>query len=276
MAALSAGAHLGDALVVPHLLDIAEKSTNKNRRMLAITQLGRMSTNPRIDVGLRKLLEDEDVDIRLAAFEAMLERRDPIIREAMVDDKFILNQIPCSHPLVYISQTGKPRIALFGEDISLSRPLTLHTWEGRLLMKANETDEKVQVFYRPEEGARAAIVLAPIDLPQFTRFLGHRTSIDDPSPGLDLGYGETISAIHVLWRKGYLECDFKAEQDRVLAAILANESEEDRLPRPEFDTPADPTSFQPARPGETPDEELAIPARSGLEGEGAARDTVPR
>ena len=129
---------------------------------------------------------------------------------------------------------------------------------------------------RSVEGARASILLAPVDLPHFTRFLAHRTSIDDPSAGLDLGYGETISALHVLWRKGYLDCDFKAEQDRVLAAILANETDEDRFERPEFDTPADPQDFRPARPGEIPEDQEPIPARTGLEGEGASRDTVPR
>ncbi|MCH2144382.1 MAG: flagellar basal body P-ring protein FlgI [Phycisphaerales bacterium] len=276
-AALSAGAHLDDALVVPHLLDLAEKSSSKKRRLLAIQHLGRMGVNPRIDIGLRRLLEDEDVDIRLATFESMLERRDPIIQEATVDGKFLLNQIACSYPMIYISQTGQPRIAVFGSAVELANPLTLNTWEGRLLMKRDsEEDDKLQVFYRPDTSSRATIILAPEELPDFITFLAHQTSVDDPSPGLDLGYGETISAIHELWRSGYVPADFKAEQDRVLAMIIANETDDERISRPEFDSPDPPADYQPTRPGDPNATDLSRPSRTGLEGQGIPRDTVPR
>jgi hypothetical protein len=276
-AALSAGAHLDDALVVPYLIDLAEKSSSKKRRLLAIEYLGSMGVNPRIDIGLRSLLEDEDIDIRLATFEAMLERRDPIISERSVDDKFLLNQVASSHPMIYISQTGQPRIAIFAPETTLKRPLTLNTWEGRLLMKLDSEDQdKLQIFYRPNEDGRATILLAPTDLPGFIRFLAHKTSVDDPSAGLDLGYGETISAIHELWRTGYVPADFKAEQDRVLASIIANETEDERISRPEFDTPDGPSEYQPSRPEDTTSTNLSRPSRTGLEGEGVPRDTVPR
>lgn len=276
-AALSAGAHLDDALVVPHLVDLAEKSSSKARRIRAIQYLGSMGVNPRIDMGLRELLEDEDVDIRLAAFEAMLERRDPMIREETVDGKFLMNTVESTHPMIYISQTGQPRVAVFGEGLELRRPLTLNTWEGRLLMKMDEDPgESLQVFHRPEEGTRPTITLAPTDLPGFVRFMAHKTSVGDPSPGLDLGYGETISAVHELWRLGYLDADFKAEQDRVLAAILANETEEERVSRPEFDTMEVPDQFQPGRPETGNPLDSPAPGRSGLEGGASPGDTVPR
>ena len=275
-AALSAGAHLDDALVVPHLLDLAEKSENKQRRIVAIQHLGRMGTNPHVDIGLHELLKDKDVDIRLATFEAMLERRDPMIGHMWVDEKFILNQVPSTYPMVYISQTGVPRLVVFGSDLEFKKPMTLNTWSGRLLMKADSADDKIQVFYRVREGSRAEILLAPEQLEAFVTFLGHKTSIDNPNPGLDLAYGEVISAVHELWRKGYLPCDFKAEQDRVLAAILENETESDYVTRPEFDEQPEPDWRLPARPGEENEGELDLPARGGLDAGTAPGDTVPR
>ena len=101
-------------------------------------------------------------------------------------------------------------------------------------------------------------------------------SVEDPSAGLDLGYGETISAVHELWRKGYIDADFKAEQDRVLAAIMANETEDQRVSRPEFDTLEVPDQYQPDRPSAPNTLDSARPARSGLEGGAAPSDTVPR
>jgi hypothetical protein len=139
-----------------------------------------------------------------------------------------------------------------------------------------EPEEKLQVFYRPKQGSRPTIVLAPTDLPNFIRFMSHKTSVEDPSAGLDLGYGETISAVHELWRKGYIKADFKAEQDRVLATIMANETADERVSRPEFDTLEVPDQFQPPRPESPNVFDSPRPARSGLEGGAAPSDTVPR
>jgi hypothetical protein len=50
-----------------------------------------------------------------------------------------------------------------------------------------------------------------------------------------LTYGETIGALHQLWRAGYIKSDFKAEQDRVLAAILRSQKEDEQVIRPEFE-----------------------------------------
>ena len=46
LAALSAGAQLDDALVVPYIMDIAEKSTSKARRISSVRELGNMGTIP--------------------------------------------------------------------------------------------------------------------------------------------------------------------------------------------------------------------------------------
>ena len=49
--------------------------------------------------------------------------------------------------------------------------------------------------------------------------MGHRQTIESPDPGLDLSYSEVVGAVHQIWRQGYIKADFKAEQDRILAAI---------------------------------------------------------
>jgi hypothetical protein len=43
-----------------------------------------------------------------------------------------------------------------------------------------------------------------------------------------------VGALHQIWRKGLIHADFRAEQDRILAAILDTESEMDVEARPEF------------------------------------------
>ena len=274
--ALSAGARLNDAMAVPHLLDVAQKSPKQSRRLAAIAELGRMGTNPRIDLGLRELMNDPNVDVRLAVFDAMIERNDPTIVEVPVSGRFTMSLVESDHDMIYIAQTGTPRIAIFGEGLILKLPLTVNTWSGRLLMKGDTEDKEIQVFYRSTSNDEPIIGLAPTDVPGMVRFLGHETTIRDPDEGLGLQYGEVIGAMHQLWSKGYITCDFKAEQDRILAAILANQTEQERVRRPEFDEDASGAPFTPSRPGEDPNQIDPIPARNGLEGGASKGDTVPR
>jgi hypothetical protein len=43
-----------------------------------------------------------------------------------------------------------------------------------------------------------------------------------------------VGALHQIWRKGLIHADFRAEQDRILAAILDTERDMDAEARPEF------------------------------------------
>ena len=75
----------------------------------------------------------------------------------------------------------------------------------------------------------------------------------------------TIGAIHQLWRNGYIEADFKAEQDRVLAAIVRAQQFEESEDRPEFESDI---------PEPEEDEDPDVPSTVDRPGQG--RHTVPR
>ena len=116
-------------------------------------------------------------------------------------------------------------------DVEVVRPLTLSAWSNRLMLKADAGDDSIQVFYRESTEARPGLQVVDPRLSEFLPFLGHRTTVEKPYPGLGLSYGETIGAVHQLWRAGYLKADFKAEQDRVLAAIIRSQKEEEQVVR---------------------------------------------
>jgi flagellar basal body P-ring protein FlgI len=218
LASLEAGASLGDPLVVPHLVAMAESPTVETRRQ-AVLLLERLNDDPRVDRALRLRLNDEDLDVRLAAYEAGITRRDPFIQRFDVDEKFILDVIECDYSMIYVSQIGRPRIAVFGRAPQIRRPMLVNTWDGRLIMKAEEGAESVDVYYRTPDGRVSISERTGADVVGFVRFLAHRSSVDSPEPGLDLSYGETIGALFQIRRDGYMDCDFRSQQDRVAAAI---------------------------------------------------------
>ena len=272
MAALEAGAALDDALAASPLVEMAKSSTTDNR-IRAIGLLSRFGFNPDINLGLRPLLDDSDPDIRLAAYETLLKRKDPAIRIMDIDDKFDVVLIPSDKRMIYITQSGRPTVALFGDETAVGRPLTHSTWGNRLMFKADENDDDLQIFYRPSEEVRAEIQLVDRHLSELIPFLGHTVTVEKPLPGIGLSYGETIGAIHSLWRAGHIDSDFKAEQDRIQAAILRRQSQEDEANRPEFEPEPD---GDPTQPGSAPSDLSGLEPPPAVAVPGKSRDTVPR
>jgi hypothetical protein len=272
MAALEAGSRLDDPLCVNPMLEMA-KNGETSIRLAAIRLMGKMGPNPAIDIGLRPLLDDGDLDIRLTTYEALRRRNDPLIRKLRVNGKFDLDLVPSDKPLVYASQTGAPRLAVFGEELNLKSPMAASIWNGRLIVKWEPEDAKALVFYRATNATRAKVEQVNPSVAEFIAYLARKPDPTGLTSGLDLRYGETLSVLHELSRTGDLNADFRAEQDRILAEILRKEKEEKVEERPEFppDTKAvSPKSLSPGR------ENSDDAGGAGLEGKPKAADTVPR
>ena len=281
-AALNAGAKLNDMMAVQPLLEMAHSSDSITYRTEAIRLLGRMGVNPEIELGLRPLLDDRDVDVRLAAFEALDKRGDTHIAAIEVGKKFVLNVVPSAEPMIYVSQTGQPRIVVFGENLAVKRPMTLYTWEGRFIMKADEGDSVLEVFYRERPEVAAVVDRVKPDLPTLVGYFARRPTPEHPEAGLNFSYSETISALHELWRLKYVPGDFRAEQDRILAEILRDD-DGDRDDRPEFMDGEAEDGSEDGRARDLADLRAKPPSDlesasvgSGLDAAKPKRDTVPR
>lgn len=279
LAALEAGCRLGDPMVVDPLVDMANNSKDLDTRLACLALLGQTVPNPRIDMEIRPMLDDENVDIRLGAFESLLERQDPYIKSVMIDEKFTLHLVRSEKPLIYISQSGKPQIVMFGTQIPVKQPMTLMTQENNLILKADEGDEHIEIFYRQRSSESASIEEVDPYLAPLVFFLGHRTSVESPATGIDLSYSETIGTLHELWKAGYIQADFKAEQDRILAAILRSTESEELELRPEFDGQPLAPSLDDALPGLEPGDDSVQGSRKPKSGQENGRNSgtvVPR
>ena len=192
-----------------------------------------------------------------------------------IDEKFDVILVPSNQALVYVTQSGRPTIAVFGDQLAVSRPLTMSAWSNRLMLMANSGDEQLQVFYRPDTEGRPEVQLVDPRLSEFIPFLGHKTTVEKPYPGLGLSYGETIGAVHQLWRQSYIAADFKAEQDRILAAIIRSQKEEERTERPLFEPDeSEPGEGEPA--GTDASDLATVAPPPPVEVPTTGRDTVPR
>jgi hypothetical protein len=267
MAALEAGAKLDDPLAVNPLLDMA-RTGKPNIRIASIKLLGGMGNNPAIDVGLRPLLDDEDLDVRLISYEMLRKRRDPSVESVAINNRFTLDLIRSSKPLIYAAQTGPPRLAVFGEDVRLRQPMLQRIWDGRLIVKLDEGDAKALVSYRPLGIERPRIEQSKPEVHEFIAFLARTPSPNIGSAGLDLSYGETLGVLYELAREQNLGSDFRGEQDRILSEIMRQDKEKEIEERPDFPEP----EKELPTPATTPRPTQPAP----LDARPKAADTVPR
>lgn len=186
LAALRAGTGLNDPRVVPYLVEMATKGPSRHRPA-AIAMLGKVDGGPTIERTLQSLLADDDLPVRIAAYEALARRaeaaqlkrlmaaerqeKNPVLRRpydvlqtlartylpegtmqgvsrTLVDGKFFLDRVPVGKPMIYITQQRVPRIVLFGEDPKIEKPLISSMWSDRLMFVCDTPDDPIRVYYR--------------------------------------------------------------------------------------------------------------------------------
>ncbi len=232
LAALRAGAELADPIAAVSLRQMAQEGSLAER-LEATTLLAKLPTDPRSEEALRDLLNDENIEVRLRAYEALEKLRSPIVRRISIPGKFELHEVPSAYNAIYVTQIQRPRIVLLGNVVEILRPLTLGLWDNSLLMREAEDEDRIEIFYRASPMGRSEINRVKPTLHELTLLLAHEPTVEDPSPGLDLTYSEVVGVLHALWRREYVAADFKAQQDRVMAELRRSATMTDYQPRPE-------------------------------------------
>jgi hypothetical protein len=143
--AARAGLRLGDSAALVVMGELARDAPHAER-ILAIRELS-FSSAPQAPLRLVKLLDDRDQEIRIAAYEALVQLGHNSIRSSkfpLLLDRaqlnFSLDVVDSSGPpLIYIRRTRLPRIAVFGRQAKVNAPvfytlpddaLTIHTVDG--------------------------------------------------------------------------------------------------------------------------------------------------
>ena len=234
LAALRSGAYLKDPLVSKPLREMANEGPLA-ARLESATLIADLPSDPRNDQALRKLLNERDTELRLRAYESLNTRGDSSIKRTQIKNKFLLDVVPSDQPTIYLTQSGQPRLAIMSDNLNISSPVTASIWENRLIVRDSEDPERVEVYYREKQDNKGRVYKVKRDLPSFTYFLAHQPIPEQPEQGLGLSYAQTVGALYRIWRKGFIEADFKVEQDRILAEIRRAGMMDDYEIRPDFE-----------------------------------------
>ncbi len=186
-------------------------------RFQAIRALGEATNIASTAIVLRKLLTDEDPRVQVAAYEALIRRRDPTIESrVMGGDNFVLNRIPASPSrFVYVKRTSERRIAVFGDDVRCVPPLLYRSPDGTLTLSAAEGDEELTAIRSlVAHDVSSPPLAAPFELPDLIMMLGGDPgmSLSERVLGLGLSYGSVVHAVYHLCLSHAIDAQFVLEE----------------------------------------------------------------
>lgn len=234
LAALRAGSRLKDPFATPHLIEIA-RGGDAARRLDAIELLGDMDPDPQINVALRGLLNDDDATVRVGAYEALARRGDSSLDRSQVGKKFTLDVVASDKPMVYVSQQGTPRIAVFGKDLEIPRPTVVSAWSDRLLLASDSPSEPLRAMYTDFRTGKTTRSSVDHRLSGMIRTFAHTTTPESPAVGFGMSYSDVVGALYeITERQKAVPALFFAEQDRLRAEIFAQAKTSITTPRPEL------------------------------------------
>ncbi len=239
------GLRLGDVTALPVMSEIAGSAAHP-QRLGAIVELG-ATTVPQAGQGLVALLEDSAPAVRVAAYEALLEKRHPLIRvlplRHRVDPSqinFILDVIDCGGPpMIFVRRSKTPRIAVFGASMPVRRPLFYAQPDDGVTITASAGDRELAVFgkVRGKLSPRYAISPRVVELIQTLAELPTRSR--DERGGLALVYSNVIQVLGALTQERAIAAELVLEPSGPLEQLAPSQMPASERPETDADEPAD-------------------------------------
>ncbi len=163
----------------------------------------------------RRLLRDEDLDIRLAAYETLRKLGDITIRQRLIARSFYLEQIAqTKHKSIFVSQRDEPRIALFGTPIYCRDNIFIQSADGNITINAPSGQKHVSIMRKHPKRANVIVQLkSSFELCDIIQTLCEEAIVEDGSqlrPGLGVSYADTIALLKQMCDKGAVQAEFRA------------------------------------------------------------------
>lgn len=188
----------------------------------AIAELGRADRVYAAGEQLRRLLDSDNNDARIAAYLALRVRPHPAIKSYVLDrDNLVLDVIDCrGKDLIYAQQSGSPRLALFGKRMICKPPAIFPgvRKDDRNIstqLSANRGDRNLTLVYRNKRnGAVSPAIEAPLGIPELIQFLGAAPRKISPNEvrGFAVPYSEILDVLSAFSETGAIRAEFVVEK----------------------------------------------------------------
>lgn len=264
--AAQAGLRLKDVSAFPVVA--AAATSGGPHRLLAVRELGRCGL---VQAGARlaPLINGDDQELRIAAYEALLELRHPSVRTARfphpvdpaMTNLYLDIVTTTGKPLVYFRQTREPRIAIFGVKLPVKRPLFYTHPLDWVTINAKGGSDDLTVFCRTRQSNRLSSTLkVPPQVSDLVRALAAPPIADDSGSlkGLGLPYALVVQVLDALCKQDAIPARLVVESTPTVDLLGAPAP----IERPETEAdvstpPSTATKPLPEAKAETPAEKAA-------------------
>jgi len=162
----------------------------------------------------RRLLQDENFEIRLAAYEQMRQIDDITVMRRPVARSFYLDQISqTQYKSIYVSRSGEPRIVIFGVPILCRDNMFVQSANGEITIDSRAGQKYVSVMRKhPTRPTVVGPLRCSLELGDIIQTLCEEPvrKTENGRIGLGVSYAEMIGLLKQMCEKGAIEAEFKA------------------------------------------------------------------
>jgi len=162
----------------------------------------------------RRLLRDEDFDIRLAAYEQLRKLDDIAIAQRLIARNFYLEQIAqTEQAAIFVSRSGQPRIVLFGSPIIVRDNTFVQSADGNITINAPAGQKYASIVRKHPK--RPGVILqlkSSFELGDIIRTLCEEPlkKTDQVHRGLNVSYADMIALLKQMCDKDAVQAEFRA------------------------------------------------------------------
>ena len=162
----------------------------------------------------RELLNDDDFEVRFAAYEQLRKLDDVSVSREAISRSFFLEQIGRSEKkVIFVSRSGQPIIVLFGAPVYCNRGIFIESLDKEITINAPVGQEFVSIIRaHPKRPGVIAQMRSSYELSDIIRALCTEPAIErDKGPGgLSVSYADAIALLKQMCAKGALNAEFRA------------------------------------------------------------------
>lgn len=196
-------------------------------RLEAIKAIGRNATRIDARAILSVALSDTDMQVRLAAYENLLQMNSPSISRKIVAGDFVIDSVVCPGPkIIYVYQQKTPRIVLFGSPIYCNQNIFVQSEDGSVTINARAGAQYASVSRRHPQRPR---VIGPLrsgfEVSTLIQTLGERAEVNSRAavlPGLSIAYAEILPLLEKMCDNNAVPAAFIAGPPAAVDPMLQN------------------------------------------------------
>ncbi len=162
----------------------------------------------------RLLLQDEDFNIRLAAYENLRKLNDIAVTRMSIARSFYLEQIAQTEPkAIFVSRSGKPRIVLFGAPIFCRDNMFVQSANGQITIDSRAGQKYVSVMRKhPTRPTMIGPLKSSLELGDIIETLCEEPlkRTEQGRLGLGVSYADMIALLKQMCEKDAIEAEFRA------------------------------------------------------------------